>query len=77
MADVRDYEVTPKVTQKAKEKKKKNHLNTWMLLHAEHFLSLSAACGASRTAEDRKCVRADAHLSNQPSLNDPHQDPLY
>lgn len=66
-------EVSSTVTQKPK-----NQSHEHMDVVAHRALSpLSAASGASPTAEGMKSVHAGAHLSSQVSRNSPHQHPLY
>lgn len=66
-------EVSSTVTQKPK-----NQSHEHMDVVAHRALSpLSAASGASPTAEGMESVHAGAHLSSQVSRNSPHQHPLY
>lgn len=67
--------LSPEVTA---TQKPKNQSPEHMDVVAHRALSpLSAASGASPTAEGMKSVHAGAHLSSQVSHNSPHQHPLY
>lgn len=77
LTDIRSdsLNLSPEVTV---TQKPKNQSPEHMDVVAHRALSpLSAASGASPTAEGMKSVHAGAHLSSQVSHNSPHQHPLY